>query len=258
MNSGSETEPRGRPEAPASPGLVLRNGAQCLVFLSGGLFMVFVLGVYLMGSSWARNLDEQLGEVTAARARALADAGQVLRAIDLYEKALAGKFEDPRQRIWKSKELVVLLIEEEMYEEALSAALELYKADEAAGLWAFRQIQIPLWEENRYEDSLGLATTWYEMAKSEDFRPAMALGKAYMGRPYTELGLQKRAASAVVEAFRIDPTLETAMIGGRLLAQVGYRQEAGPLLEFAIANGEGEVREQAKAIRRRLEGNQRE
>lgn len=135
--------------------------------LSAALFGLFVAAVYFyayFGSSWVADLDEQIGEVGAIRARQLVDVGRVEQAIDTYRQALSIPFDDPFMRIVAANQLVDLLIERKMYEEAIERARGTLLLDSEE--WRpYDQLFRALTAVERHDEALEIAESWSALAQ---------------------------------------------------------------------------------------------
>ena len=74
-----------------------------LAALAGAAFVALTAVVCLLalfGQSMAERMSSRVGDIEAARARSLYEAGLVENAIASYQKALGMKFDDPNQKRW--------------------------------------------------------------------------------------------------------------------------------------------------------------
>jgi tetratricopeptide (TPR) repeat protein len=230
------------------PDLGFLKGAYLLSFL---LYAAFILSVYSFakyGGSWVDDLDDRIGEIVAARASALAGAGREDEALALYEEALSLRFDEKRQRVFRSVDYARLLMKTRHFDEAFAVCASLVELDEAYSRRIFRELQDSLNEEGRYEERLRHCGSWREIGLRDNRREVIL--QALRNEAYTSLRLRRvdKAVEAFADLFRLRPDPKDALAMAQTLIGRGCGREAIAYLEYVIENGDGENRASATEL----------
>jgi len=207
-------------------------------FLIGcGLTIMAVLGglVYAFqwyGGDFVDGLDEQIGELTAIRARSSLTAGMSEEASRLFEEALAIPFLDEGQRLFCIHDFSTLLIDEEKYDQALEWIEEgarSHSNDQKLAYLRFRALK----ESGRNEETLAAVVLWYAVGERTDNVDAMRAAKFAEAVEYRDSRRPEQALNAFLAAHELRPGADTALRAATLCIQLGETDRARALLTEA-------------------------
>ena len=220
--------------------------------LSGGVFVLLVLGVYAygrFGGPWVDGLDDRIGEVVAARANRYADTGMTQPAVEAYREALAARFGDPTQRTWVSQRFVRLLMEQGEYDEAAQVARAALAFNENDGV-SHSQLNRALRQAGRRGEALESAESWFAWAEGAGETDAMTWAKYYAGWACVQLGRKDEALQAYLDGYAIRPGAENALAAARILVARKRYEEARPLLDHVIREGNEKRAREARGLKK--------
>lgn len=228
----------------------LTGGAQVLLgFVTVVVFAALVAVVYgyaRFGGPFVHGLSEEIGEIVAQQARTHHEAGDLDRAIELYETALDRSFEDPRQRGWALRWLGEALFEAGRYDEAvepLEAAVASYPDDLIAQSHLTRALRLA----GRHEDSAAAAEAWYDEAVRMDDTLNRFHARYHFGQALEDAGDLDAALEAYLEGHDIEPGSMNTFHAAQLLVEQGDSEAARPLFETYLESGSGWRLESARS-----------
>ena len=189
------------------------------------------------GGPWVAELDDNVGEVVAARAQRLADVGERDEALEKYRRAMTLRFVDPQQRVWAGHGFTDLLLNNGLYEEAADVARSTLALDDEDGT-PYSQLNRALQELGMYEAMLDNARAWHAWASAKGYGHTMGWAKYYEGVARLRLSHKEEAVQAFQEGFEAypntNPGVENAMAAARQLFEQDARAEARSYLRFVV------------------------
>lgn len=232
------------------------NAFAPLAALAGVAFVALTAAVCLFalfGQSFAERMSSRVGDIEAARARSLYEAGLVENAIATYHKALTMKFDDPDQRRWALRRFGELLLNEARAEDALPILKEC--------LTAFPD-DLPAHDLYcRALERVGRAGELVDAAKAmfaaaADNRGSQSAAKYYLGCAWEKLGKPDGALAAWTEGQTLDPKGRCAYRAASLLHTRGDKQRALDILRQIPTDMTGTEADAARALRAEIEAGQ--
>lgn len=198
------------------------------------------------GGDFVDGLDEQIGELIAARARSNAAAGMNQSAISLFEEALAVTFMDEEQRLFCIHDYVSILIQEEHHQAALSWIEEGARSHPNDAKLAFLRFDL-FRNMGKTDDALAAVKRWYAVGESANSATTMRAAKFGEAIVYRDTKQPEKALEAFLAAHRLQPGPDTALRAGRLYVQLGQTTRARELLQYA-ADASGADAEAAREL----------
>ncbi len=232
------------------------NAFPPLVALAAVTFVVLTVGICLFalyGQSFAERMSSRVGDVEAARARSMYEAGLVENAIDTYKRALAMKFEDPDQRRWALRRFGELLLNEKRPEEAAPVLKECLAAfpDDLPAHELYCQA---LDRTGRTGELVDAANAMFAAAKEN--RGSQSSAKYYLGCAWEKLAKPDEALAAWTEGQALDPKGRCTYRAASLLRARGEKQRALDLLRQVSADSTGSEADAIRALRAEIEAEQ--
>ena len=229
-----------------------------LAALAGAAFVALTVAVCLLalfGQSFAERMSSRVGDIEAARARSLYDAGLVENAIASYKKALAMNFDDPDQRRWALRRFGDLLLNEKRPEDAAPILKECITAfpDDLPAHELFCQAL----ERTGRSGELVDASNAMFSAASEN-RGSQSAAKYYLGCAWEKLGKPDEALAAWTEGQALDPKGRCTYRAASLLHIRGDNQRALDMLRQVPTELTGGEADAIKALRAEIEADQNE
>ena len=227
-----------------------------LAVLSGAAFVGLTAAVCLFavfGQTFAERMSTRVGDIEAARARSLYEAGLVENAIAAYRKALEMKFDDPNQRRWAMRRFGELLLNEKRAEDAvpvLKACLTAFPDDLPAHELYCRALE----QTGRAGDLVDAAKAMFSVAA--DNRGSQSTAKFYLGCAWEKLAKPDAALQAWTEGQALDPKGRCAYRAASLLNARGNRKEALDMLAGIPADTTGGEADAVRTLRAEIEADQ--
>lgn len=224
-----------------------------LAILSGAAFVGLTVAVCLFalfGQTFAERMSTQVGDIEAARARSLYEAGLVENAIAAYRKALEMKFDDPNQRRWAMRRFGEMLLNEKRAEDAvpvLKACLAAFPDDLPAHELYCRALE----QTGHAGDLVDAARAM--SAAAADNRGSQSTAKFYLGCAWERLAKPDAALQAWTEGQSLDPKGRCAYRAASLLNARGDRKDALDMLSGIPADMTGGEADAARALRGEIE-----
>jgi tetratricopeptide (TPR) repeat protein len=225
------------------------------VLVAGLLILLFVLFIYVYGAvgpAWAAGLAQRIGELHAAEAQRLAEAGFTEDAIARYRQAFDSRFDDPNQRVWRAQEFARLLMEEGRAGEAAEVAAGALAAGRFQGK-SHSLLNAALRRKGAYGEAAEAARVWAEWAAREGHAGGVAWALYYRGWSLEQAGAAREALEAYARSFDVSPMPETALAAGRLCSTLGDPVRAREFLHYVVAHDAGAKATKAKALLEALE-----
>ena len=229
-----------------------------LAALAGAAFVGLTAAVCLFalfGQSFAERMSSRVGDIEAARARSLYEAGLVENAIASYGKALTMKFDDPDQRRWTLRRFGELLLNEARPEEAVPILKECLTAfpDDLPSHDLYCKA---LERVGRAGELVDAAKSMF--AASAENRGSQSAAKYYLGCAWEKLGKPDEALAAWAEGQALNPRGRCAYRAANLLHTRGDKQRALDLLRQTPDDLSGADADAVRALRAEIEGDQDE
>lgn len=224
------------------------NAFAPLAALAGAAFIALAAAVCLFavfGNSFAERMSSRVGDIEAARARSLCEAGLVENAITAYHKALAMKFDDPNQRRWALRRFGELLLNEKRPEDAVPVLKECL-AGFPDDLPAHDLYCQALERVGRAGELVDAAKAMF--AAAAENRGSQATAKYYLGCACETLGKPDEALAAWMEGQGLDPKGRCTYRAARLLRDRGDKQRALDVLRQVPKDLTGSEADAARAL----------
>jgi tetratricopeptide (TPR) repeat protein len=228
-----------------------RDVSSIAVWTTITLIVAFFLGIYGLarfGGPYIDRLDDQVGEILVRRARDVAAAGAVDKAVEIYYQALDATFEDPSRRVSTRHELAQLLLDDGRPEEAAAVMLEAVELDRANER-TYRLLAEALAAAGRYEDLAREAAQWAALADREGNPEDRYDARRRLGLALVELGRADEAVKALAEAHELRPSPDLALEAARLLHALDRRDDARPFIDYVLNHGDAGQINEAKTWR---------
>ncbi len=229
-----------------------------LAGLAAAAFVALTLGVYLLalyGQSFAERMSSRVGDIEAARARSLYEAGLVENAIVAYHKALGMKFDDLNQRRWALRRFGELLLNEKRPEEAVPI-LKQCLTDFADDLPAHELYCQALERVGKSGELVDAAKAMSAAAK--DNRGSQCTAKYYLGLAWEKLGKPDEALAAWTEGQALDPKGRCTYRAAAMLHTRGDNPRALEMLKQVPDDLTGSDADASRALRKQIDAGQNE
>jgi len=229
-----------------------------LAGLAAAAFVALTVAVCLFalfGLSFADRMSSKVGDIEAARARSLYEAGLVENAIASYRKALGMKFDDLNQRRWALRRFGELLLNEKRPEEAIPILKECLTAfpDDLPAHELYCQA---LERVGKSPELINAANALLIAAKEN--RGSQCTAKYFLGCAWEKLGKPDEALQAWTEGQALDPRGRCTYRAAGMLRARGDNQRALDMLKQIPDDLTGSDAEAARALRKEIEGGQNE
>lgn len=227
-----------------TPILISVAGA-CAVFT--GFVWLYPL---LAGRSIAQ-MDQRLGIEQFENGQRLQAAGEYANAIQAYELALDGQFEDPKYRTFTLKALGALLWWQESAEAALPYLEEAY-ASPNAPLTLYEPLCDSLLQVDRLDDIPPVCDRWYGEAARQENPEQQAQALYYLGKSEQARGDHAAAMARFSQGVQLHPGGDNAYELGIAHHRAGDWDRALTYLNQYLATGSGGRARHAREIRERI------
>lgn len=214
-------------------------------------FTAFVF-VYprLAGPAIAR-MDRALGLEQFENGQRLQAAGEYANAIQSYQLALEGHFEDPKYRTFTLKALGALLWWRESAEAALPYLEEAYQSPYAP-LTLFDPLCDSLLQTGRIEDIPPVCERWFHEAGLVNDTEQQARALYYLGKVQQERGDDAGALARFYQGVQLHPGGDNAYELGLAYYNAGDNGQALVYLEQFLESGSGGRAQYARDVRDRI------
>ncbi len=245
-------------QAPDAAGDPFANAFPPLAVLAGAAFVALTAVVCLFGlfgQSFAERMSSRVGDIEAARARSLYEAGLVESAIDAYHKALDMKFDDPKQRRWALRRFGELLLNEKRPEDAvpiLKECLTVYPDDLPAHDLYCQALE----RVGRAGELVDAANALFAAAAQN--RGSQSAAKYYLGCAWEKLGKPDGALAAWTEGQALDPKGRCTYRAASLLHARGDNARALDMLKQVPDDLVGSDADAVRTLRKEIEGERNE
>jgi tetratricopeptide (TPR) repeat protein len=202
------------------------------------MFYSALFGYLQFGGAFVDGLDDQIGEVVAARAVGLTNAGLDEQAESTYRQALENRFDDePRQRIWTSQRYAKLLLSRGKAADAAAVMEYAFLLDEGDGP-SYTLLFDALRQSRRLDRAVAVSVAYADTMRATGNANAEKWARYNIGVVYRDSGNPAAALDAFLASYAAVPSQENAWQIACLLRQLGRDAEAVPYLNYVVQHGD--------------------
>lgn len=196
-------------------------------------------------------MDRGLGIEQFENGQRLQAAGEYLNAIQYYQLALDGYFEDPKYRTFTLKALGSLLWWREGPEAALPYLEEAFRSPDSP-ITLYAPLCDSLLRVGRLEDITQVCERWYSDAGRQNDKEQQAEALYFLGRMLQERGDEAGALARFYQGAQHHPGGNNAYELGLAYYRAGDSGQALTYLEQYLETGTGGRAEYAREVRARI------
>jgi tetratricopeptide (TPR) repeat protein len=196
-------------------------------------------------------MDRSLGIEQFENGQRLQAAGEYANAIQYYQLALDGRFEDPKYRTFALKALGTLLWWREGPEAALPYLEEAFRSPDAP-ITLYAPLCDSLLRVGRLEDITQVCERWYSDAGRQNDTGQQAEALYYLGRMLQERGDETGSLARFYQGVQHHPGGNNAYELGLAYYRAGDSGQALTYLEQYLETGTGGRAEYAREVRGRI------
>jgi tetratricopeptide (TPR) repeat protein len=216
------------------------------------VFLAAVFGYARYGGPFVDRLDDQIGEIVAARATGLASAGLNEQAESVYRQALTQRFDDePMQRIWTMQRYAKLLLARGKPGDAADLMEDAFRMNGAYGP-SYTLLFDALRQADRLDRAIAVSEAYAGAMRAAGDANAEKWARYNVGAVCRDSGRLNPALDAFAASYAVVPSQENAWQAARLLHQLGRDTEAGPYLEYVVLHGDAQYASLARDMQQQV------